>query len=94
MVDLTQRNQFQIQFLHVSPQYSPIQVKEGLDKISVNESLAGLVFLLTGERSPVVVVNPTDGFDNFAQASLELLQELVELLRQLSHQPNGSSDTS
>ena len=79
---------------NLSPQDSPVQVKEGLDEISVNESLAGLVFLLTGERSPVVVVNTTDRFDNFAQPSLKLLQEIVEFLRQLSHQTDGPTNTS
>ena len=80
-------------FQYFFPQDSPVQVEEGLDKISIDESLTSLVFLLTGERPPVVVVNPTDGFDNFAQSCLELLQELVEILRQLCHETDGSSNT-
>ena len=90
-MDLTTITQSDL--FYFSPQDSPVQVEEGLDKISINEALAGLVFLLTGERPPVVVVNTTDGFDNFAQSCLQLLQELVEILRQLGHQTNGSTNT-
>ena len=91
-MDLTTINHSDL--FYFSPQDSPVQVEEGLDKISINESLAGLVFLFTGERPPVVVVNPPNGLDDLAQSGLQFLQELVELLRQLSDQPNGSTDTS
>ena len=83
-----------LRFILSTPQDSPVEVKEGLDKISINKSLTGLVFLITGERPPVVVVNTPDRLDNFAQPCLKLLQKLVELLRQLSDKTNGSSDTS
>ena len=38
------------------------------------------------------VFDPSDGFDNFGEPRLQLVQELEEVLRQLGHEADGAAD--
>jgi len=40
----------------------------------------------------VGVFDPSDGFDNFGEPRLQLVQELEEVLRQLGHEADGAAD--